>query len=231
MIIAVLLQILYICSNLTVEMENYILMADIVHSSKLNSKLLLHNFKENVILINKNFEKKLKTPLKISLGDEFQTVTKDLNGIFEIIFLVDNLLLESPVHYKLRYVIFLGEIDTDFGEDDLMLGKGLSDARKQLGENRRKIDRYFIHLGNSKPQIDQQNLLNQCLLIYQNYYDNWKQKDKKIVLELLKNEDYKKVAEIINLDKSSVWRRKKSLNIREFSAIKEIILKLSTHVN
>jgi len=212
-------------------MENYILMADIVHSSKLNSKLLLDNFKENLILINKTFQKKLKTPLKISLGDEFQTVTKDLETIFEIIFLLDSLLLESSINYKLRYVIFFGEIDTDFAEDELMLGKGLSDARKQLEENKKKIDRYFIDLGNSKPKIDQQKLLNQCLLIYQNYYDNWKEKDKNIVLELLKNEDYKTVADIIKLDKSSVWRRKKSLNIREFSAMKEIILKLSTYVN
>ena len=173
----------------------------------------------------------LKTPLKISLGDEFQTVTKELKTIFEIIFLLDNLLLISPVKYKLRYVIFFGEIDTDFSDDELMLGKGLSEARKQLDENKRKTDRYFINLGNSKKEIDQQELLSRCLLIYQNYYDNWKEKDKNIVVELLKNEDYKMVAEIINLDRSSVWRRKKSLNIREFSAAKDIILKLSTNVD
>lgn len=52
------------------------------------------------------FKAKLKTPLKISLGDEFQTVTNDLETIFDIIFFIDHLLLDSPIYYKLRYVPF-----------------------------------------------------------------------------------------------------------------------------
>lgn len=87
-------------------MENYILMGDVVQSSKLDSKLLLGNFKEIVAVVNARFKAKLKTPLKISLGDEFQTVTNDLETIFDIIFFIDQLLLDSPIYYKLRYVPF-----------------------------------------------------------------------------------------------------------------------------
>jgi hypothetical protein len=49
-------------------------------------------------------------------------------------------------------------------------------------------------------------------------------KDLEIVKEFFLNEDYKIVAQKVNIDQSNAWRRKKSLNILEYNNIKKIIL-------
>lgn len=61
-------------------------------------------------------------------------------------------------------------------------------------------------------------------MIYQRTVDDWRiGKDYKLVSSFLKNPDYKKVAEELEKTRSQIWKRKKSLKIEEYFAIKEVL--------
>ena len=110
----------------------------------------------------------------------------------------------------------------DFFGNRRKLGKfplWCSICQKALNSLKNKDTRFQIHLNNSE---DAKELyLNKAFFIYQNFIDSWKAKDLEIVKEFFLNEDYKIVAQKVNIDQSNAWRRKKSLNILEYNNIKK----------
>ena len=204
---------------------NYpILMADIINSGKKDSKLLMAQLKEIVGLINK--EGQLLSPLTITLGDEFQGITNSISNGIKTIIEIEEIIIENHFDLKLRYVLNYGRIDTESNTKTAyeMLGEGLTEARNSLNELKSKDSRFLILLGQGMK--DTADLLNKTFIIYQSFADSWKINDYPIVAEFLKTDDYKIVAEKVNLDKSSAWRRRKSLNMHEYETIKNIILTL-----
>jgi hypothetical protein len=163
------------------------------------------------------------------LGDEFQGVIDTVANNISIIFDFEEAIVEMECDFKLRYVLNFGEIDTKINEKVAyeMLGSGLTEARQYLANMKKEDHRFFVSLGKSD-KINHQT--NNAFLVYQSIVDSWKEKDLKAVTSFLQYEDYKKVAEIINVDVSSAWRRKKSLSINEYNAMKEIILFLSEDI-
>ncbi len=65
--------------------------------------------------------------------------------------------------------------------------------------------------------------MNLLFSIYQSIVDSWKPKEFKLVAEFLKEKDYKVVARKLKKDPSLMWRRKKSLKINEYIAVKKLI--------
>ncbi len=62
-----------------------ILMGDIVASRKAQSDILLYKIFNNIIVkTNKKFTDLIISPLTITLGDEFQGLTKNLKDSFKI---------------------------------------------------------------------------------------------------------------------------------------------------
>lgn len=204
---------------------NYpILMADIINSGKKDSQLLMTQLKEIVKLINK--KPHIVSPLTITLGDEFQGLTDTIaNGVKTIID-IEEIIIENQFDLKLRYVLNYGRIDTRINTKAAyeMLGEGLTEARNSLNELKGKDARILILLGDK--MIDISDILNKAFIIYQSFADSWKLNDYPIVAEFLKTDDYKIVAEKVKLDKSSAWRRRRSLKMHEYETIKNIILTL-----
>lgn len=201
-------------------------MADIIESSNKNSITLLENFRKNVEILNQNFKKRLKSKIKISLGDEFQCITKDLKTAVEIIFAMNELTLKSEnEHYNLRYVIHYGKIETEISDELPMLGSGLSEARTMLTSLKKENFYYRINLG--EKMVDESRILSNSFIIYQYFWEQWKPKDFGIISGFLDKKNYKDIAKKFNLDVSTSWRREKSLNILEFNTIKNIILQIS----
>ena len=66
--------------------------------------------------------------------------------------------------------------------------------------------------------------------LFQFFIDSWNAKDYKIANEFLIHNDYKIVARNVNLNKSTTWRREKSLNIEEYKTTKELILNVSKFI-
>lgn len=205
-------------------MKYPILFADIQNSRLRNGKKLMGEFKEIVRTVNSNKKKQLLSPLTITLGDEFQGVIDTIEDGIEIIFNLEELILQLDYDLKLRYVLHYGTIDTKINKQMAfeMLGEGLTEGRNQLMELKKESKRFFIHL--DEKNLPKQEYINKAFSLYQSIVDSWKSKDRITVSAFLKHDDYKKVAEEINLNRSSAWRRKKSLNIEQYTDSKNLIL-------
>lgn len=201
-----------------------ILMADIINSGSKNSTLLMKEFKEIVSIINNANSKNLISPLTITLGDEFQGLANTMENAIKTIFDIEEKIVGKKYDLKLRYVLLYGKIDTEINNTVAyeMLGDGLTNARKELNSLKNKDSRFQVRLNIN--EIKKEQYLNKAFFIYQKFVDSWKEKDLKIVKEFLLNNDYKIVAQNVNIDQSNAWRRKKSLNIQEYNDIKQIIL-------
>jgi len=202
--------------------EHYILMADVVSSRSKDQKQLMEDFKIITEAINYKHSKKLKSPLTITLGDEFQGITKDVNAALQIIFSLDEEILIRGAGFKLRYVLLEGQIDTPINDKIAygMLGEGLTNARKALQEAKLTKNRYHIILKNS----EMSKALTNSFIIYQGLTDDWKiVRDRELLTEFLKGNDYKIVADELGKTRSQIWKREKSLKINEYIATKEVI--------
>jgi hypothetical protein len=225
--IAFFSQKLYFCKKIA-KMDYPILMADIIKSHRKDQKKLIHQFNELVATINASKQEHLISPLTITLGDEFQGVMNSMVNGIRTIFELEETILIKGYDLKLRYVLLFGKIDTEINRSIAygMLGEGLTQARKNLITLKKKDTRFTICL--NPDEKNQEDQLNKAFLIYQNTVDAWKEKDQAIVKEFLHHDDYKIVAQHVNIDPSNAWRRKKSLAIQTYYDIKSIISFLLT---
>lgn len=205
-------------------MDFPILMADVINSGGKNPTLLMTQLKDVVTTINKEKGANLISPLTITLGDEFQGLSNSMENGIKTIFDIEEKIVQKQYNLKLRYVLYFGQIETEINNKIAyeMLGEGLTNARKELNSLKNKEVRFRIRL--TKNELNKETYLNKAFSIYQNFVDSWKEKDLKIVKEFLLQEDYKIVAQKVQIDQSNAWRRKKSLNILEYNDVKNIIL-------
>jgi hypothetical protein len=200
-------------------------MADIIESGKKDSKQLMSSFKQTINSINQSNDT-LVSPLTITLGDEFQGIVETVYDAIKIIFQIEEFILQNQFEFKLKYVLNFGKIETDINTNIAyeMLGEGLTIARERLNKLKKDDERFLILLGAEQSQLE--TIVNKLFVIYQNLVDSWKSKDYRIVSEFIKKVDYKSVAKIVGIDESNAWRRRRSLNIKEYEVIKDVILTL-----
>lgn len=202
--------------------EKFILMADIVGSRNLDQQMLMNDFREVVIAVNKTSRKSFLSPMTITLGDEFQGVVKDLATALDIILKIEETIVIKEKVFKLRYVLVEGKIETPINRKIGygMLGKGLTIAREQLTALKSSKARFYFRLNDKKKA----NTLNSAFFILQDFIDGWRMKmDYYIVSAFFKRKDYKQVAEDLGKDRSLMWKRRKSLRLEEYFALKEVI--------
>jgi hypothetical protein len=206
-------------------MKYHILMADIIKSSRFDGAQLMPVFRKMVGEINKAKESAILSPLTITLGDEFQGVVASLKAGLDIIFDMDELLLDQS--FQLRFILQYGEIRTTISKNNSygMLGEGLTEARQQLDAIKETDKRILI--SGYGPHSD--TLIGQGFQLYNYFYNQWSEKERLIVKEFLIGKDYKEVAAIFDKDISSMWRREKSLNIAEYKTAKEMIKLMAIH--
>lgn len=205
--------------------NHFVLMADIIASSEKDSDQLMISFKKLVTKTNAHFSKSIISPLTITLGDEFQGITQDLKSAVEIIFYLDEQLLREDIDYNLRYIVNYGRINTEINKQTSyeMLGDGLTAARRMLSDI--KSTPFEIRVTGIESNL--QSKLNLAFELYRSVYNDWSGKDKKVVSLFLEYGDYRIVAEKYERDPSSMWRREKSLKIREFNASRKLIRKIA----
>ena len=200
---------------------HYILMADIMKSSSKGGKQLMSEFERLVKSCNRNFASQILSPLTITLGDEFQRVVKFLVPCVEIVLYLEEQLLKQNLDFRLRYAINYGAIDTPINTKYAhgMLGSGLTQARKRLNQMKSIQERHWTN----PPKKGLGAKLNRAFLIYQTIYDEWTGDDIPMASAFLRYKNYKKVAQELGKDPSSVWRRERSLKIKAYQATKELI--------
>lgn len=205
--------------------NNFIIMADIVKSRKQPSKELLSNFKEITKSVNDKNKKKLISPLTITLGDEFQGISNSLENAIEVLISTEEQIIKNELQFKLRWVINYGSIDTPINRKTAheMIGKGLTSTRDLLeaskGYNSTRFNLY-IH---NQQDIKEIKKINQLMILLESIMDDWKIKDFPLITAFIENPDYKLVANILNKDKSLMWRRFNNLKINQYLLLKKMI--------
>ncbi|MBA4304383.1 MAG: hypothetical protein C0424_09185 [Sphingobacteriaceae bacterium] len=203
---------------------NYpILMADIIQSRQQEGSGLMEAFKKLVLQLNRSHQHELLSPLTITLGDEFQGVAKDLSAALQIVFACEEGIIQLQLGIQMRFVLVHGQIDTAINAERAheMLGPGLTQARQLLNALKKSPNRFALQLTDAQNQ--KETALNNGLFIYQSLIDAWKPKDWSAVSVFFQEPDYKKSAELLQVDKSSAWRRRKSLNIEAYIRCKDLL--------
>lgn len=203
-------------------MKHYILMSEIRDSKQIHDPGLQKDFKNVAAIINKLHKKDLITPLDIVIPGEFQGITNNLLGSLEMIFDIEECIVENKLGFKLKHVLYHDTLETVQSKHLAYerLGFGLIDAREKLKLIKKTDSRFLIVTSNEKQSLD----LNNLFFIYEDYLDSWKAADYDLVSAFMNNKDYKEVAEQFGLNISSGWRREKSLKIRQYFTVKEMIL-------
>ena len=200
-----------------------ILMADIVGSSKRKGKALMNDFKVAVALVNKKDKHRIVSPLTITLGDEFQGIIKNAQSALQIVFDLEQYLMRLKSPFKLRYVIYEGEIETQLNRKNAyeMLGPGLTQARDALVALKSSRHRFNISLKDRTVSTK----LKLGMVIYQGIVDRWTVAQQRVVSAFWEQlSDYRKVAKKLKKDPTVMWRRKKSLMIDEITSLKKLML-------
>ena len=208
-------------------MDYVIVMADILQSREKDANELMLEFKETVKHINDNWQTNIISPLTITLGDEFQAIIDTVENAVNIIIEIEEFMLAKEFTFKLRYVLNFGKIETEINREIAheMLGEGLTDARKALTDLKNSESRFLIKFKKEDWRIEK--MLNDTFKIFQYYIDSWKANDYRIASHFIKLDDYKVIADKLGINRSTAWRRRKSLNIEEFETVKRIINNLT----
>jgi hypothetical protein len=203
----------------------HILMADVIDSRKYKGKVVANGLAKIVSSINSIFEKEIISPLTITLGDEFQGIVSTPEAVVRIIVAIEEQLITNECTFKLRYASNTGKIETALNKKIAygMIGEGLSDTRLILNNAKKEEDRFFLFPNKNEP------FLNKLFIIFASFVDDWKQKDFKTIGLFFKDNDYKNVAAINNYTASAMWKKRKSLHIKEYNNIKQLILQYASN--
>jgi len=208
-------------------MKHVILMADIIGSSGKNGAELMTTFSQLVAEVNSCFADRIISPLTITLGDEFQGLLTDLETAADIIFDFDERCLVASPEFRLRYVVRFGEIDTAVNNASAhgMLGAGLTAARQELGELKSRDEEVAIR-GFGETAC---NELDLAFRLYRAFYNDWPAKDRETAFDFIKRRDYKILAELHQKDVSTMWRKERTLRMKDFYASRQLIKLLTNH--
>ena len=203
-------------------MDHFILMSSVRTIGTQNLNKNKEDLQKVLAIINKMHKHRFITNLDMVMQNEFQGITNNLQGSLEIIFDVEECIIENDLDFKLKYVLYHDTIESVQSKHSAYerLGFGLINARERLDLIKKTDCRFLITTNNEKTSLT----LNNLFLIYEDYLDSWKKKDFPFVKAFLNNLNYKEIAYLFNMHLSSGWRREKSLKMKQYCTIKEMIL-------
>ena len=219
-----------ICKKLYfVEMmhDSIVLMGDVTGSSARPAREVQAWLSETVGAFNQAHAQILRSPLTVTLGDEFQGVVSSLSGAVAIIVNLELASLTSPAEIELHYVLLEGRIDTPTNPDIAhgMLGPGLTRARQLLSRKptQKRPRRKFVF----RPADLQLGEIGQGLFdVMEGLERRWSGPDRHIAAALLEEEDDTMAAARLGRDRSSVYRRRRTMLIEEYRAARTSLLAL-----
>jgi len=205
--------------------KHYILMADVKDSRRKKGNKLMNDLKSVVNETSVDYKSSFVSPITITLGDEFQSIVKSLSEGLDIVFNMEEYRIHNQIDFELRYVIYQGEIDTAINTTVAheMVGEGLTNARETLQGLKKKNQNYYIYLDNQTKS----KYLNQLFFLYHSEVSGWRKKDYEVISHFLVGKSYRQIAKIINRDASSVWRKERTLKMKEYFTLKELIKTLA----
>ncbi len=202
--------------------NHYIIISEVKNAFIFEDKILSTYLKNIITVINKIHKNDFITNLELMPPNEIQGISNNLQKSLEIIFDIEECIIENNLTIKLKHVLYQNKMElvkskyTAFEQ----LGMRLIDARQQLNSVKKTDSRFLMITQNEQLSLE----LNNLFLIYADYIDSWKKADFEMVTAFLNNRSYKEVATLFNMNTSSGWRREKSLKLKQYYTVKEMIL-------
>ena len=203
----------------------YILMGDIIGSSKYDARKLRNDFIGVVSSCNEELEQNIISPFTVTLGDEFQGIATSLDAVIKTIFYMEETILSRRLAFKIRYVAVYGVIDTPINQlkAHTMMGAGLTKARKILTDKRRGLPRIRFDLADAYTM----NQLNRLFLVLDGLTSRWDIGDGSLILDMLANTNNEEVGVAHGKNRTQIWKRRKNLLIEEYRALKDALMELA----
>jgi SatD family (SatD) len=205
--------------------DQYIVMGDIVHSRAYDGRQLMREFTTLIGSCNTELSAGILSPYTVTIGDEFQGVARSLEWSVRTIIYLEEARLKGEVPFTLRYVVHYGDVATDVNRGVAygMLGSGLAQAREQLADKRRGRPRFCFDLPNR--QLASQ--LRQLFEVMSSLTRNWKTADAGLIFDMLASGNNDEIANDHGKNRSQIWKRRRSLFVDEYKALRQIVLELS----
>ncbi len=203
-------------------MEHFILMSAVRNLGSSSHESIQKDLRNVIGVINKIHKKHFITSLDMVMSNEFQGITNSLQGTLEMIFDIEECIIENNLDFKLKHVLYHDTLESVQSKHTAYerLGFGLIDARQRLDLIKKTDCRFLIATSDEKKSL----YLNNLFMIYEDYLDSWKKGDFEYVKAFLNNMNYKEVATLFDVNISSGWRREKSLKMKQYYTVKEMIL-------
>lgn len=204
-------------------MKTFIFMADVLDSRKHAPAQLAQQLRLLVEQAQIQFSHAIRSPLTITLGDEFQGVINTLPDALHLMVWFEEKRIQQALPFKLRMLVHQGEIETTINSNIAygMLGQGLTDAREHLQSMKKSNHRFWVSGLIDKPE--KEGVLNHTLSIYQNLVESWTPTEAQFAASFMKNDDYKWVALQSGKSPSTTWRRRKNLNMDSYFSSKYLL--------
>ena len=173
---------------------------------------------------NRNFEDELKSPLTITLGDEFQGVPASLNTCLDIIFHLEEALLLLNHPFEMRYVCVSGEINTPINPHIAhgMMGPGLTKARELLTRKSRSRPKYHTLID------EKDRMRNQLFSALADIQSHWRKDDYKLIYHMINNESDAQIGDTFDKHRTQIWKFRNKYLISAYQNLKEVIFHLNT---
>jgi hypothetical protein len=203
-------------------MDHFILMSAVKHLGSSVDTGIEKELQNVISVINKIHRKHFISSLELLPPNEFQGISTSLQASLEMIFDIEECIIENNLDFKLKHVIYHDTIKSVQSRYTAFerLGFALMNTRERLQSIKKTDSRFLIATSDEKASL----YLNNLFLIYQDYLDSWKKTDYEYVKAFLNSMSYKEVAELFDMNVSSGWRREKSLKMKQYYTIKEMIL-------
>ncbi len=204
----------------------HILMGDVIGSSDYDPMKLGRQLKDLVRSANQDLRYNTLSPYVVTLGDEFQGVTRSLAAGIKTLFFFEEKRLTKGLDFKMQYVLHYGIMETGINPESSygMLGEGLSQARKKLTAKTRGRKRFNFSLGD-KQHSEQ---LNRLFGVLDGISERWKKADYGLISDMIQNDNDREVGKMYDKDRSQIYRRRKTLMTQEYLLLKEFIF---TYIN
>ncbi len=167
------------------------------------------------------FKSHLLSPYSITIGHEFLGIPSNLKSAIDSLLYFEETSLDWSVPFKISYIIRHGKISSKLSKKTSihLRGEGISEARKELLSKKSTDPRILFHI---KPESLSEQL-NRLFMVLDSITSRWNPKDFPLISDMLQNENNEEVAVKHRKNRSQIWKRRKSLLISEYKALKQII--------
>ena len=205
--------------------DHFIVMGDILKSRKCDGRELMRDFKDLVSSCNTKLAEGILSPYTITLGDEFQGISRSLHWCVQSLLYLEETTLRKGFAFALRYVVHYGRIDTPLNRKVAygMVGRGLTRGRELLTTKRRGLPRFLFDLPNRNLAMQ----LSQLFGVMASLTRDWKRKDVDLIFEMLSSDDNATIGARHGKNRSQIWKRRRNMHVDDYKALRSIVIQLS----